>query len=80
MLDFTGAPLGEIVGAFNHRNTPIKLVIADAALRDFQLSAALRSDNIEGFIRFLESGFGVRAERAGNTIHLRQASPKNEAR
>jgi len=32
-----------------------------------------RSDNVEGFVRLLESGFNVRAFRHGNSIILRQA-------
>ena len=65
--------LAEIVAEFNRRNAPIKLVVVDPALSYLQLSATLRSDNIEGFVRFLESGFGVRADRAGKTIRFRKA-------
>lgn len=73
MLDFTAIPLLGVVEEFNRRNAPIELVVADAAVARTEVSASLRSDNIEGFIRLLEAGFGVRAERAGDTITLRKA-------
>jgi transmembrane sensor len=72
MLDFTGAPLSEIVAEFNRHNAA-QLVIADPALADTRISALLRSDNIEGFVRLLERGFGIRAERSGDTLLLRKA-------
>jgi transmembrane sensor len=71
MLDFTALPLAGIVGEFNRHNAPIRIVIADSVLARTEVSASLRSDNVEGFIRLLEAGFGVRAERAGDTITLR---------
>ncbi len=70
MLDFNAALLGEIVAEFNRRNEPVKLVIESPALAQLQLSAILRSDNVEGLVRFLEAGFAVRAERKGDTIML----------
>jgi transmembrane sensor len=71
-LDFTATPLLGIVSAFNRHNEPIRLVIEDPALARVEMSASLRSDNVEGFIRLLEGGFGVKAERAGDTITLRK--------
>ena len=75
MLDFTAASLTEIVDEFNRRNDPIKLIVADPVLHELQLSATLRSDNVEGLVRFLESGFGVRADRSETVIMLRRAHP-----
>lgn len=69
-LDFTATPLLGIVSAFNRHNAPIRLVIEDRDLARVEMSASLRSDNVEGFIRLLEGGFGVQAEREGNTITL----------
>lgn len=73
MLDFTATPLKGIVGEFNRHNDPIRIVIADTALARTDVSASLRSDNVEGFIRLLEAGFGVSSERTGDTITLRKA-------
>ena len=64
LLDFSDSFLGEIVAEFNRRN-PVRLVIGDDALRELRLSAAFRSDNVEGFVRLMESDFGMRAERRG---------------
>lgn len=72
-LDFTAMPLAGIVGEFNRHNAPIRIVIADSGLARTEVSASLRSDNVEGFIRLLEAGFGVRAEHDGDTITLRKA-------
>jgi len=65
LLDFNESLLGEIVAEFNRRN-PVRLVIGDEALRELRLSATFRSDNVEGFVRLMESDFGMRAERRLN--------------
>jgi transmembrane sensor len=73
LLDFTDTPLLEVVMEFNRRNASVRLEIADASLARTEVSASLRSDNVEGFIRLLAVGFGVEAERSGNLIRLRKA-------
>lgn len=65
LLNFTGAPLQQIVAAFNKLNT-VQLVVADTDLAEVRISASFRSDNVDGFVSLLESGFGVRAERHGD--------------
>lgn len=73
LLDFTNAPLSEIVADFNRRN-PVRLVVGEPALGALRLSAAFRSDNVEGFVRLMESDFGMRAEwRSEREIVLRRA-------
>jgi transmembrane sensor len=73
LLDFTAAPLAEIVAAFNRRNA-VQLVVADPELAGVRISATLRSDNLDGFVALLEAGFGARAERRGEAeIILRKA-------
>jgi len=73
LLDFTAAPMSEVVAEFNRRNG-VQLVIADPELAAVRISATFRSDNIEGFVSLLEMGFGTRAERRGdNEIWLRKA-------
>jgi transmembrane sensor len=73
LLDFTDAPLAEIVTEFNRRN-PAQLAVGDPALGAMRLSAAFRSDNVEGFVRLMESDFGMRAEwRSEREIVLRRA-------
>jgi transmembrane sensor len=73
LLDFTAAPLAEIIAEFNHRNV-VQLVLLDPELASVRISASFRSDNIAGFVHLLEAGFEVRAERRGETeIRLRKA-------
>ena len=73
LLDFTGAPLADIVAEFN-RGNPLRLVIEDPALAALRLSASFRSDNVEGFVRLMESDFGMRLERRGpSEIVLRRS-------
>lgn len=61
LLDFDDAPLGDIVGEFNRRN-PVQLVVRDPALRALRLNGSFRSDNVEAFVRLLETNFEVRVE------------------
>lgn len=61
LLDFTGTPLAEILTEFNRHN-PVRLTLQDASLGELRLSATFRSDNVEGFVRLMESDFGMKAE------------------
>lgn len=75
LLDFPDTRLDEVVAEFNRRNAPLRLVLADGELAGTRVSASLRSDNVEGFIRLLEGGFAVQAERAGDTVTLHRRHP-----
>jgi len=73
MLDFTAAPLSAIVDEFNRHN-PVKLVVGEPAIGALKISATFPSDNVDGFVRLLEAGFNIRAERRGEMeIVLRRA-------
>jgi transmembrane sensor len=73
MLDFTNAPLAEIAAEFNRRN-PVRITPGDGGVGGLRLSATFRSDNVEGFIRLMESDFGLRAEwRGGSEVILSRA-------
>ena len=74
LLDFTATPLGDIVAAFNRRNAT-QLVLADPELGALRVNASLRSDNVIGFVKLLETGFGVRAERRGENEILLSRPP-----
>jgi transmembrane sensor len=75
-LVLDGLTLAEAAGRlaeFNRRN-PVQLAVGDPALGAMRLSAAFRSDNVEGFVRLMESDFGMRAEwRSEREIVLRRA-------
>jgi transmembrane sensor len=48
--------------------------LVDPELAEIRISATLRSDNIEGFVRLVEMGFNTRAERHGDKeIRLHKA-------
>ncbi|MBI5423127.1 MAG: FecR domain-containing protein [Opitutae bacterium] len=66
LLDFTDQPLADIVAEFNRRN-PVQLVLADPSLRALRLTVTFRSDNVEAFVRLMESDFGMRADWRGET-------------
>ncbi|MBC7365598.1 MAG: FecR domain-containing protein [Undibacterium sp.] len=71
VLDFAEATLAEIATEFNRCN-PVRLEITDPSLRARRLSATIRSDNVEGFVKLLESDFGIVAKRpSANVIALR---------
>ena len=75
MLDFDDAPMSEIVLEFNRRNQ-VQLKLGDSSLEDIRFSNYIWSDNVEGFVRLMESSFGMRAEwRGSNKIVLREATP-----
>lgn len=66
-LEFNATPLGQVVAEFN-RDNRVKLVVDDPVLASLQIGASLRSDNVEGFVRLLETSFAVRAERRGDGV------------
>ena len=76
VLDFAEAPLSAIIAEFNRRNAPFQISVDDPGLADLPLSASLRSDNVEGFLRLLEGGFGLEVERSGNVISLHRPRRK----
>lgn len=60
LLTFADQPLPAILDEFSRQNS-VRLRIDDPALHLLRLSARFRSDNLEGFLRLLESDFNVRA-------------------
>lgn len=71
-VEFSGAPLSEVVAVLNRYNRE-RLVLGDGALADVPLSGLFRADDAETFIRMLETGFGISIERRDGEIVLRKA-------
>ena len=70
-LEFSDAPLGDVVTAFNKRNT-IQIVLAHEELETMPIEATFRSDNVLAFTRLLELTFDLKADRvAQDEIILR---------
>ncbi len=65
LLEFNSAPLGEIIEEFN-RSNPIQVVFADPSMEMIRLSGSFWSDNVEGFVRLMESSFGMEVEWGGS--------------
>ena len=58
---------------FNSSN-PIQVVLDDPSLESISLSSSFWSDNVEGFVRLMESSFGMEAEwRGSREIVLQKA-------
>lgn len=67
-LNFSGAPLDEIVGLFNAHargDGPARLVLADESLKPLPLSGVLRADNVEALLSILESSYRLKSRRGG---------------
>jgi transmembrane sensor len=62
-LVFADTPLAEVVAQFNRRN-PIQIVLADPGLATLPVGGSFRPENVEAFVRLLESGGEVAVERS----------------
>jgi transmembrane sensor len=71
-LEFFETPLDEVLTEFNRHGGP-QLVIGDPSLVALRVGGSFRADNAEAFVRLLEGGFGVQAERTAGRIILRRA-------
>ena len=65
LLDFSSAPLQTALAEFNRRNR-VQFVLADAELAALPVIALIRSDNVEGFARFLAATPGLEIEHRGD--------------
>ena len=71
-LEFVDMPLGDVIAEFNRYNVR-KLVISDAATAAIVVGGNFRADNVDTFVRLLDSGFGVNAQPQGNQIVLHRS-------
>lgn len=70
-LEFVDMPLGDVALEFNRYNRQ-KLIIGDDETAAILVGGNFRADNVEAFVRLLDSGFGVTAFRHGEEIVLRK--------
>ena len=68
-LEFQEMPLGDVVAEFNRYNRR-KLLVRDRATAAIVVGGNFRADNADGFVRLLESSFGVTARVEGDEIVL----------
>jgi transmembrane sensor len=71
-LEFSDAPLSEVVAEFNRYNQR-KIVIADQALAERRFGGAFSGHNFEPFLEILQQSFGVVAEERGGETVVRLA-------
>jgi len=67
-MEFENMPLREIAAEFNRYNRRQLIVSDDAA--DLRLSVRFAAGNIDGFVRLIQTGFGVSARTEGDEIYL----------
>lgn len=70
-LAFHDTPLADAVAEFNRYNAR-KILIADPSVAAMRVGGNFRWSNAEAFVRLLEQGFPVRAERRDGEIVLRR--------
>lgn len=63
-LIFTDVPLRDVVAQFNRRNR-LQLVVDDQQLASRSVGGTFAADNVEGFVRLLESSGTVSTDRRG---------------
>lgn len=71
-LVFVEAPLEEVVARFNERNR-LQLELADPGLGARVVGGTFRHDDVETFVRLIESSGDIAVERSGDRIVLRRA-------
>lgn len=72
-LRFNETPLAEVVAQFNRHNR-VQIELGEASLAGLPVDGSFRSENVEAFIRLLESDASLRVERVGeHRIVLRRA-------
>jgi len=69
-IEFNQAQLPDVVSLLNRQNA-LQIQIVSPGLGKRSITGVFWSDDPEGFVRLLESGFGVKAQRVGDTIRLR---------
>lgn len=72
-LRFVDTPLADVIQQFNRRNTT-QIELGDAGLASLSVDGSFRAENVETFVRMLESNGGIRVERPrADRIILRRA-------
>jgi transmembrane sensor len=73
MLSFGNSTLAEAAAEFNRYNSR-QLVISDSSLAEARVAGYFRANNVDGFVRVLESEFAIRATHERGRIILTAAS------
>ncbi len=71
-LEFSETSVADAIAMFNRHNR-LQLQVADSAAAARRITGVFRADNVEGFVRALESSLGLQAERRAGEIRLHSA-------
>jgi transmembrane sensor len=61
-LEFDSLPLAAVAAEFNLRGTD-RLTVADAETAALRVSGTFRANELDGFVRLLQAGYGLQVER-----------------
>lgn len=78
-ITLNGMTLGEAAAAFNRYNSR-KIRILDASAADLRIGGVFDTDNVGGFARLLQSGFGLTVYEGRDEITVQSASRAPSAR
>ncbi|HUR57335.1 MAG TPA: FecR domain-containing protein [Opitutaceae bacterium] len=70
-IEFSETPLAAVLNLFNQKNA-LQLEAEDVATGQREVSGVFWADDAETFVRLVETGLDLRAERTGNRVVLRQ--------
>jgi transmembrane sensor len=76
LRELSNASLADIVANFNRQASgpaSVRLVLGEPGLADLRIGGSIYFEQPDAFVRLLEKSFGLRAERAGDTLVLRRA-------
>lgn len=68
-LIFDGMRLDQVIAEFN-RYSRRQLVLGDTSLASLRIGGNFRPRDLDGFVRALQSSFGLRAEETDGVIHI----------
>ena len=61
-LNFHETTLADAVAEFNRLNIHRQIVIADPSINTIKIGGTFRSDNVEGFVRLLNTTLGIKSD------------------
>jgi transmembrane sensor len=70
-LEFVEMPLRDVVATFNRYNRR-KLSVDDPEIAHLLVGGNFRADNVDAFVRLLDSGFGIASESQADEVVLRR--------
>ena len=68
-LIFVDTPLSEVVNQFNQNNT-IQISLSDLSIANIPVGGSFRADNVDAFLRLLESSNNVLVDRKSGAQHI----------